>query len=157
MSRNLSPSTLEALNAQESGEVFIALITLEHEALTEPIRVNTSGASLIVGDVEYIDLPVTIVLPDEAPDRPPRSKLSIDNVDQRIGVAVRQINTAPTVHISIVTASDPETVDVAFPDFKLTNVTTTRPTVEGDLTLEEFTDEPYPAATFTRSRFPGVM
>lgn len=155
MSRDLSPIARNALFAQESGEAFIALVKLEHPNLTGPICVTSAGIDVDSRGETYLAFPFDVALPDEAPDRPPRSKLRIDNVDQEMGITVREINTAPTITIDVVTASDLDTPEVTYPDFRLNNVTIDRLYIEGDLTLEEFTSEPY-GGTFTKSLYPGL-
>jgi hypothetical protein len=59
--------------------------------------------------------------------------------------------------MEIVLASDPDTVEAKFVDFKLTNVTYDAHVVQGDLTIEDFTAEPFPAASFSPSLFPGIF
>jgi hypothetical protein len=87
----------------------------------------------------------------------PKAKLSIDNIDRTIVAAIRSINTAPTVLIEIVRAADLSTVEASFPDFQLINITYDAMVVSGDLTVENFTAEPFPAATFCPSLFPGLF
>jgi hypothetical protein len=70
---------------------------------------------------------------------------------------VRSLSTAPTALIEIVRAASPDTVEAQFVDFKLTNVTYDALRVEGDLTLEDFTAEPFPSAIFSPSLFPGLF
>jgi hypothetical protein len=81
----------------------------------------------------------------------------IDNIDRRIVQAVRSLTSAPAVLIEIVRAADPDTVEARFVDFKLANVTYDAQVVEGDLTVEDFTAEPFPSASFSPSLFPGLF
>ncbi|MFH1158915.1 MAG: DUF1833 family protein [Pseudomonadota bacterium] len=157
MSRNVSAELKQAVYAQETTEAFIVLVTLSHPDLATPIRVNSSGQEVISNGDLFVAFPFEVILPDDVDDRPPRARLSIDNVSREIVLAIRTISSAPFVTIQIVMASSPSTIEAAFPDFRLANITYDQLTVEGDLTLEEFIGEPYPARVFSPADFPGLF
>ena len=157
MSRNVSAELKQAVYAQETTEAFIVLVTLSHPDLETPIRVNSSGQEVISNGDLFVAFPFEVILPDNVDDRPPRARLSIDNVSREIVLAIRTISSAPFVTIQIVMASSPSTIEAEFPDFRLANITYDQLTVEGDLTLEEFIGEPYPARIFSPADFPGLF
>ena len=157
MSRNVSAELKQAVYAQETTESFIVLVTLSHPDLETPIRVNSSGQEVISNGDLFVAFPFEVILPDDVDDRPPRARLSIDNVSREIVLAIRTISSAPFVTIQIVMASSPSTIEAEFPDFRLANITYDQLTVEGDLTLEEFIGEPYPARVFSPADFPGLF
>ena len=157
MSRTLSGPSIAAINAQETGEAFLVLLTISHPDLAESICVNNGGADIVSNTTTFIAFPFDISLPDDADNVPTRAQLSMDNIDRRIVTAVRTLTSAPTVLIQLVRAADPDTVEIEWPDFKLTNVTYDAKVVQGDLTIEEFTTEPFPAATFSQAFFPGLF
>ena len=90
-------------------------------------------------------------------DRPPTARVEICNVSRMLIEAVRSISSAINVNIKIVLVDSPDTVEAEFVDFKLVNITYDAMRVRGDLTIEDFTSEPYPAATFSPTRFPGMF
>lgn len=157
MSRNVSAELKQAVYAQETTQEFIVLITLSHPDLADPIRVNSSAVDVVSNGDTFIAYPFDVVLPDDVDDRPPRAKLRIDNISREIILAIRTISSAPSVNIQIVMASSPNTIEAEFLDFKLSNITYDQLTVEGDLTLEEFIGEPYPARVFSPADFPGLF
>jgi hypothetical protein len=157
MSRNVSAELKQAVYAQETAEEFIVLIALSHPDLATPIRVNSSGADVISNGETFVAYPFEVVLPDDVDDRPPRAKLRIDNISREIVLAVRTITSAPFVTIQIIMASSPDVLEAEFLDFRLANITYDQLTVEGDLTLEEFIGEPYPARVFSPADFPGLF
>ena len=157
MSRSISASSRQALYAPESGEAFLVLLTLSHTSLPQPIRVTSDAVTTTSRGNSFMPFPFDLVLPDDQENRSPRARLVIDNVDRQIVQAVRSLSTAPTALIEIVRAASPDTVEAQFVDFKLTNVTYDALRVEGDLTLEDFTAEPFPSAIFSPSLFPGLF
>ena len=157
MSRNLSSETLKALFSQETDQVFVMLLTLYHESLMTPIRVCSDSKMILSRGNEFISYPFEVVLPDDKENGPLRARLLIDNIGREVMSAIKQISTAAQVTIEIIRVADPDVVEASFPDFRLTNVTYNALTVQGDLTLEDFTAEPYPYLTFTPSSFPGLF
>ena len=157
MSRVISSLSRQSLYAGETGDAFLVLLTLSHASLTEPIRVTSDSVDMVSRGDSFIAFPFEISLPDDEDGRPPRARLVIDNIDRRIVQAVRSLSAAPAVLIEIVRAADPDTVEARFVDFRLVNVTYDSSVVEGDLTVEDFTAEPFPSASFSPSLFPGLF
>ena len=157
MSRTVSATLRSAVFAQETSEVFIVLLTLSHPDLAEPIRVSTDAVDTVSRSNTFLSFPFELVLPDDDENSSPRATLSIDNIDRQVVLAMRSISSAPTVLMEIILASDTDTVEASFPDFKLENITYDDLKLTGDLTLEEFILEPYPSGTFTPADFPSMF
>ncbi len=157
MSRMVSSLTRQALYASETAEVFLILLTLNHESLSVPIRVTSDSIETTSRENTFVAFPFELVLPDDQDNASPRAKLVIDNIDRQIVQAIRTMSSAPKVLIEIVRAESPDTVEAQFVDFKLTDVFYDAHHVEGVLTIEDFTAEPFPAATFSPSLFPGLF
>ena len=157
MSRSLSSAARQSVYAAETGEAFIILLTLSHASLAIPIRVTSDAVVTTSRGNSFIPFPFDLILPDDQDNRSPRARLVIDNVDRQIVQAVRSLSSAATVLIEIIRAASPDTVEAQFVDFKLTNVSYNAMRVEGNLTIEDFTSEPFPAASFSPSLFPGLF
>ncbi len=157
MSRNLTTSARSAIHAAETGEAFLILLTFTHASLEEPIRVSSDTVNTLSRGDTYAAYPFDLTLPDDGEGRSPRARLVIDNVDRQIMMTVRSLATAPVLKIEIVRASDPDTVEAVFHDFTLRDVTYDSKSIEGELSIEDFTAEPYPAGMFTPSLFPGLF
>lgn len=157
MSRALSNIARQALHAEGTEEAFLVLLTLSHADLAEPLRVTSDAVDTLSRGETFIAYPFELSLPDDDDSRVPRAKLAIDNVDRSIVLAVRSLSTAPVVLVEIVRASDPDTVEARFADFRLANVLYDAHLVQGDLSIEDFTTEPFPAHVFSPSLFPGLF
>jgi len=157
MSRALSSPAKVAIFDEQTAEVFVQLIEISHASLATPIRVNSSGADIIHGGNTYVYYPFELIMPDDVDGRNQRAKLRIDNVSRSLVQTIRSLSTAPSIVFKIVLASSPDVVEASFTDFKLTNVKYDAFVIEGDLTLEDFTSEPYPSGTFTPNTFPGLF
>ncbi|MEM9681627.1 MAG: DUF1833 family protein [Pseudomonadota bacterium] len=153
----ISTPAREHLFAQESDEVFLVLLTIDHEVLATPIRVVNNLEEVTSRGEDFIAFPFDITLPDSHEGATPAARLTIDNVSREIGEAVRQMTSPPTVLIEIIMASAPDTVEASFPGFLMRNIKTDATKVTGELVVEDLTREPYPAVSFTPGRFPGVF
>lgn len=108
------------------------------------------------GDV-YVYFPFEVEFPNDTDGKISQAKLTIDNTDREIVLAVRSVGGAPIdVNIKCVLDSTPDVIEAQYSDFKLVNVVYDANQVQGDLTIENFVNEPYPAGRFTPSLFPGL-
>lgn len=157
MSSSVSDTFKEEVFKQETSECFILLVTIDHDDLTEPIRVTSDGTSTTSRSDLFVSYPFQLDLPIDSDESPPISKLVIDNVDRVIVEAIRSISSPPSVLLEMVLASDVDTVELAWNDFELVNADYDELTVSGDLTQEKFLAEPYPYLKFTPGNFPGLF
>jgi hypothetical protein len=154
----LSTAAKRAMFAQETGDVFLILLTINHPDFVQPIRVVNDAQGIQSRDNEYIAFPFHIVLPDDAEDSPPRATLTIDNVSREIIENIRRAGQSEiTVKIEIIRHSAPDTVEVSFPQMLLKNVKADSLTVSGDLEVEDLVREPFPAGVFDPAGFPGLF
>jgi phage-related protein len=157
MSRDISQDFREAIYAQETNEVFLVLITIDHADLDDPLRLVNNSVSVVSRGNTYYAAPIQVVLPTDAEGEVPRARLVVDNVDRTIVAAVRAISSAPTVTLEIVKGSDLDTVEAAYNDLQLKDVRYDSLVVEGELNQENFLTEPFPSGAFTPGFFPGLF
>lgn len=141
----------------ETDEVWLALLTISHSTLEQPIRVVNNTVDVTSNGETFQAFAFDLLLPDDEQDSPAIARLEIDNVSLEIIQSVRLMNTPASVLIQIIRHSLPDTIEVSLPDFSLRNVSWDAQTVTGDLVLEDFVQEPYPAGTFTPAGFPGAF
>lgn len=142
--------------AADTGDVWLVLVTIEHDDLSAPIRVVNDTVNLTSRGDLFTAFPFDVTLPDSREDAPPRARLVIDNASREIAQAVRSIGGAPTVTLEVVRAADPDTVEISWPFFSLRDVKWNVGSVSGELVVEDFTSEPYPAGVFSPASFPGL-
>ncbi len=161
-----SNSFREAAYAQETDQVFIALLTITSDTLTEPVYVASDAYEMLptaqVEGVlsngnEFIYLPFDIVLPRDDDTGTVSAKLKIENIDREIVSIVRSITKPVDVKIQVVLSGDVDFVELEYNNFKLSNVSYDAEFVEGDLTLDYWGLEPFPSGRFTPSGFPGLF
>jgi hypothetical protein len=163
-----SPTFKQAAYASETDEVFIALLTITSDELTEPIYISSDPYEKLTGlgdDVygcisngnTFIFMPFDISLPRDDKTGTVSAKLAIENVDRRIVENVRSITKPVNVKIQCVLSNDVDFIEIEYDNLKLSNVNYDVMTVEGDLTFDYWGLEPFPSGRFTPSGFPGLF
>ena len=155
--RDVSLTFRQAVNAEETGEAFLILITIDHADLAQPIRVSSDAVDTESRGETFHACPFDLSLPDDPDQGSAAARISIDNVDRDIVIALRSISTAPSVTMELVLASDPDTVEASFEDFELKHADYDALVVQGDLSIESFMSEPFPGDIFSPACFPGVF
>lgn len=156
MSRTVSAAALRELLAQESGEVFLPLLTLSHPDITT-LRVVANTVDITSRGNVYTAFPFDLTLPADATERLPTAQLRISNVDRRLVDEIRSVAGLIAVKLEIVTATTPDTVEIGPFDFEITHATYDVNNITGTLAFEPLLAEPYPADTFDPQHFPNLF
>lgn len=154
MSRALSGSARAALYEQTSDEVWLELITIDHDDLASPIRlVGNSEDVTSRGNVFTACGFPPVPLPDDGQD----VTFIVENVSQTILTAVRSIVTPIDITLEVVLASDPDTVEAGPFAFQSRKFVFSARTIEFSLAYEPLLQEPFPAFTYTPIDYPGLF
>lgn len=155
--RTTSLTFRQAINAQNTEEVFIILIEISYGTPATYIRICSGGQNIISNYEEYVYYPFDLSLPSDEAENVPQAQLTIDNVDQSLIEAIRNLARAPGVRLMVVLASDPDTIEVDFADFVFTNISYDALTITGTISVENFMSEPFPGDTFVPSNFTALF
>ena len=155
MSRAFSLNALEAIQARETDEAFLVLLTLSHPQMTTRRVVRNTVDVTSRGDV-FTATAFDFVLPSEDATAEPRVTLQIDNVDRANVEVLRTINTPIDVALEVVLASDPDTVELGPIDMQLRGVQIDALRITGQVAGDPLLDAPYPADTYNQADYPGL-
>ncbi len=155
--RTTSTTFRQAIYSESTDETFIVLLEIDHTSLAAPIRVCKNDVDITSNSNVFTAYNFEIELPSDEDGNIPQAQLSIDNVDQALTEAIRAIDTPPSVRIMIVLGSDPDTIEVDFPDFVFTNISYNAFTITGTISVENFMNEPFPGDVFTPSMYPALF
>ncbi len=157
MPRSLSATLQAAANAQATSEVFLVLLKIDHADLTSPTRIVNNTKDIVSGGDTFSAYPFEITLPDDDPERPPEVTVAIDNVAQDIIASLRSVGSPLSFDLSVVLASDPDTVEIGPLKLEMTAADWDAGVIRGRLAYPELLDQPYPADTFNPALYPGVF
>lgn len=168
MQRTVAASVRREIDRQESAEALLVFLTIEQTELADPIRVVADskdfeyGGNLFTGFLFDIEL-----LTDR--EQPPEARLSIQNVDQKIGNAVRGLTEPPRVKIEVLPLSEFDTtVEPRTPistataiytadKLFLVDISVDAMTISGRLKSWDYTQETWPGVRATQNRCPGLF
>lgn len=157
MARSVSQTFRTAAFAQETGEAFLLLVSVAHASLNPTLRFTSDAVDTVSNGNTYQHYPFELVLPEVREREVPRARLVIDNVDRKIIAGVRALPSAADIDLTVVLASDPDTVEIAWTDFELRTVFWDALTIEGDLTVEHLLGVPYPGFVYSPATHPGLF
>ena len=154
MPRVFTTAGTASINAQSTDEVWLTLLTIDSDELAAPLRFVNNNESLSSRGNVFMAFPFDIEFPGQDEENPGEARLVIDNIDGSIVNFIRNIVTPPAVSIEVVLASTPNSVEAAFANMTLRNVSYDAKTVSGLLKFEDIVVEPVTYA-MTPERFPG--
>jgi hypothetical protein len=156
MARTLSTAAVASANAQDTGEVWLVLLTITHETLLNPLRCVNNNEDISSRGLLFTAFPFQIILPSDDPDGVPRATLRIDNVSREALATIRSLNSPPHVTLEVILASQPDVVEIAYNFLTLRNATYDATLIEGELYFDSMFSDPI-TVTMTPSRFPGLF
>lgn len=168
MTRTAAETQRLVLESEASPHALLAFLTIEHPALATPIRVVSDVMAYQVGTAIYEGIPFGIKqLTDN--EAGPRTQISIQNLDRKIGEALRRSDTRAKVRLDLRSSADfnlsvdPRT-EIAttapiysFAFFELVNVEGDVAQLVGDVELQDYSVEPWPNVRATQDRLPGLF
>lgn len=163
----LSYSLLRAMNGGETDEVLVLLVTVYDPDSGSLLRFSSDNAErfsdepLAYGTTSRGDafnfLPMKVTFPSSGDDTAPAMSVTLDAVAQEAVPLLRSIRSMASVTIELVLASSPDTVEMAFPAFDLTQFDLSAGSCTVSLSLDSLESEPFPGPTFNPQAFPGLF
>lgn len=167
---SMSPAAIRAMFSPDSSETLIMLVTIYDEDGTTPVirvadnylqRLSETAEHVVYGvksrGNDFIFLPVQITLPTEEHGSAPRCSLTINDVTRELTPFIRELTHPPRVSLEMVLTSTPNTVEVSFHDFYISNITYNAESVNCTLEMINYQTEPFPCYSFTPRFFPGLF
>ncbi|MCA0278443.1 MAG: DUF1833 domain-containing protein [Proteobacteria bacterium] len=167
MSRPVSMTLREAMNAQETAEIPVVLVSLQHPSFATPLFLSSdpterlSVEPLSYGTISrgntYVFCPMDVALPDDLGERAPSAKFMVENVSRKIVELIRGLASPGIAKIELVLASSPDSVEIEYPEFKIVGAQYNANIITLEMSIDALTDEPFPAGNFDPSGFPGLF
>jgi hypothetical protein len=123
----------QAINAQETGELFHVLVTIDHPDLPAPIRLNNSVQNVVSRGETFLASFVEATIIDQDPGRSPQAQLAISNVDRTMVVALQSTPVPCLITMEVVKGSAPDVVERSITNLEMRNVSGDEMVLQGDL------------------------
>lgn len=165
--RNLSPYAIAAINAHESDDPFVALLTITSGMETVRLannwthRLSETADQITYGLVsrgdDFMFMPFDIVFPTDEEESASLFSVTIRDLTRELTPVIRSLSESPNVLLEVVLRSDVDTVEAIFPDFKMGAISYSQGLVSAQISKESDASEPFPCYTFTPSVAPGLF
>lgn len=156
--REISAAAMQAVFAQQTTEVFVPCLNINHPSFANPIRLAMNTETVTRADGDYMPYAFQINLPDQREDQLPQVTLTVDNTDLQVNNAIRTLQGPPTVTMDVVMASSPNTIEIGPFNYNLTSATADANTIQGVLGFEDdIFSQQVPAQMYTPTSSPGLF
>ena len=147
-----------ALTAQETDQIPLVLLAINHSDLAAPIRVVNNGANITSNGVLFVAFPFEVTLPDDEESTLATVTLTIDNVDRTIVTAVRSMSNdeLATCEMDVILAATPNTVEAGPFNFSIKQISYDASKVTAEMAFEDILNEIYPKDDFNPNDYPGM-
>jgi len=158
MSRNLSIPAFRAMFAQETEEIFLMCLRLEHPSFDEPLLVVQNNRDVERHEGTFKASFFELSLPEDAPDVVPQVNLTVDNVDRSITDAIRNLTGRVKIVMDVVLASSPNTVEAGPFEFYMLSAMYNAQSVQATLGFEDdILNMVFPKGKYTPANSPGLF
>lgn len=154
--RSLSSTALASAFAENTGEVWLLLVTITHPSLSSPLYFVNNNEAVTSRSNIYVPYPFTVEMPGEDSENLGEARLRLDNIDQSVVRAIREMTSPPSLTLEVVLASQPDTVEASFSGMVLRNAAYDAQAIVGTLRFEDIGSEPM-SLQMTPQRFPGMF
>jgi hypothetical protein len=142
--------------AQHADEAFLVLLTIAHETVAEPFRFARNRVAVVSRGDTFLASHFEVELPNDGANVP-QARITVANVDRRIGQTLQSLVTPPTCLLELVLSSTPDEVERSWAQFQLVEATWDAMTVQGVLSRITYWQEAWPYIKTTPHRFPGLF
>lgn len=151
----ISNELKQELFSQESGDPFLALVTLTHTTFTARL-VNNSKDVLSRGFV-YSAFPMKIRLPVDDGETARDFSIEFDNVSLDLITQLRSVTGDIGVKIELILASLPDVVQMAHEDLLVRSVSYNSQRISARIVLDSFLAVEMTSERYTPSIYPGMF
>lgn len=155
--RTLTLPAVNSMMAEDTSEVWLTLLTMNHVDLPEPIRVVNNLVNMTSRGNEYVAFPFEFNLPLDDAESLPSVQIKIDNIELLVMETIRGLSSPPNVVIEVVLASSPDLVEMAIYDMTMREANYDAQEITADLVIEDVLNQRWPANTYNPAQFAGLF
>lgn len=157
MPRTVSLAAIQGAMAQQTDEVYLILLAVDHADIPSTLRFVNNTEDITSNSNLYTAFPFEVTMPDDSEEKEPVADLRIDNVSRELIDEIRTIQSPPLITISVIIASTPDTIEWGPLELETQGVTYTAESIVFKLGYSAFIGEPFPYKTFDTIGFPGMF
>lgn len=157
MREDISLAFMTACKAQETDEAFLILVTIEHDDLPVPIRINNGGANIVSNGETFLRCPMQPTILDDDQDRPPQAQLVISNIDRTMVAALRNTIVPANITMDIIRSGAPNDIEASMTNLEMRTVEYDAMLIQGSLLPRKIKSQPAIDYSYTPGQWPGLF
>ena len=166
--RTLPAAVRQDLEGPSGEYAYLGFLTIRHSGLDAPLRLVSDQFAYVYDGQQYTGMPFEWTLVTDN-DSAPEARLVVQNVDRRIGRALRKLNERAQLSLVILSSGDFDlsqdprqevgtaSVVYAYAHFELSGIEANTIEVSGRVVLYDPSSEPFPVVRATEDRCPGLF
>jgi len=158
---NISATASGSINASETAEIWLPLLTISHESLPNTFRLVRNSVDITSNGNVYTATGMEINPPSQAPDEQPFLTASFEDIDQVVVSGMRTIEVQttdrPVGSFSVVLASALDVVVLGPFDFEITDAEFDAGGMKLRLGFQNILRETFPGTRFVPSIYPALF
>ncbi len=143
--------------SSSSNSAWFFLLTITPASGSEIIRVVNNNEPVLSNGLVYQPYPFSLTLPLDTGDQIPQITLTIDNVDQMLVDAIREMEIAPSIRVQLITSAFPDIVEKDLDFLKLRNVTYDAMSITGTLEVASVWARKFPSERVDPVHYPALF
>lgn len=157
MSRELSDDFLRAIYEQESSEILLTFVRLNHPDWNEELRLVNYVEQVTKGGLVYNPWSFSVQLPDDEEEGTPILKWRASNVETDIVQMMRGVTGDINATVMLALRSSPNINEVGPFDVVMQEVKYDEETLKGDMSIDPILDENFCSLRMNPSNAPGLF
>jgi hypothetical protein len=139
------------INLPETNVAFLHLLTIT--AASDVIRVVNNDEPVVSRGQTFDPYPFSLALPVSDGEKQPELLLNIDNVDQRLVRAIRELLTPPTVLFEMVLSVSPDVPERAIDFLRADSINYDAMSIQFRLRPNNILARKFPSSTYSPARY----
>jgi hypothetical protein len=155
MSEPMTPRFWNNVSLALADDIGMVLITLNHIQLSEPIYVASADVDVVSRGITFLGWPVLVNLPSHG-SAPKRGRITLQNVDPRIGRLLRELKSNISVLFEYVSRDVPDEVEWDHGGLFLRNVEVNDILIQGEVVGHGTDPQNFPRTGASPATTPGL-
>jgi hypothetical protein len=156
MSEAMTPHYWDQQSALLVDDIGIALVTLDHPQLNEPLHIASIDVDITSRGQTFVGWPCLVKFPAKG-QQGGRGSLTIEAVDPKIKAVIENLKGHVSVLLEIVSRDDPDDVTYDVGGLVFFTITGDDSTISGELMMRGGLNDSWPANTANPTNSPGLF
>jgi len=142
---------------QNTDEVFLWLLTIEHAASETIFRLVNNLDDVVSNGNTYMAFPFQFILPEDDGETLPTIQINVDNVNLELIDMIRTYGNGISITSEIILASNPNNIEYSIDGLSLIDATYNSRSIILTAQIQDLLNQRFPADDFLPRTFPGMF